>query len=63
MKKLDSQVQTSYSKMLESSEEPPATVPQAKQSIFSPARAKQMTTPIKKVTFKTPSKTEIENQR
>ncbi len=67
---MDNQVLAAYNKMLEKEQEnaqpvvavaPPA---EGKQSIFSPARAKLVQTPIKKATpYKTPSKTELENQK
>jgi len=75
MRKLDNQTLATYNKMLETEEgenvpapqiPAPQTVTNQKQSIFSPAKAKQatMTTPLKKQPAnKTPSKTEIENQK
>ena len=65
MKKLDTQVQQSYNKMLEKEQEPePPTQPQPKQSIFSPAKAKLTQTPAKRgAAYKTPSKTELDNQK
>lgn len=62
MHKLDDQVLSSYQKMLEKEEEP-AEPSAPKQSIFSPAKTRQLHTPLKKTPHKTPSKTEIENQR
>ena len=55
-------MQASYKKMLEDEDVPPSKA-QTKQSIFSPSKVKQVQTPVKKGAYKTPTKTEIENQK